>query len=237
MAVKKSEELGTVIDKAFSVQRQSTRLKETATDSIQDAVKLKEWLLHPRYNMDCIWPFSMYESILERIKEPDALIAELSERLRSTQQGKPDAVRRVIRLLTYLNWKYDAGLDVSTFDFFTWDNDNDRILTMLKYVHDKSHSRQEIADALGVTLRTTNDDIAKLKNGFSFMGTEIKIDDAKKGDFGSLVHPVFLALNTAEIFILTVGLSMLAEDTVFESKVFSLAGQIMNQLSPGTKEA
>jgi biotin operon repressor len=170
------------------------------------------------------------------IQDPDVLMADMGVKLRSCKQGKPDMVRRVIHFLEYLNHAYGADIDLSPFKYYIWEDQDERILTMLKYVHDKMHSRQEIADALGVTLRMLNDDIKLLKDGYSFLGTEIKIDESKKGDFGSHVHPVFLALNTADIFELTVGLSMMSQHTVFESRTLSLVGQIISQLSPEIME-
>ena len=60
--------------------------------------------------------------------------------------------------------------------------------------------------------------------------------ERKKNTYRSLIHPVFLAMNTSEIYALTVGLKLLNQGMVFEDSLGSIANKVYKQLSGYAKE-
>jgi|LSQX01.3.fsa_nt_gb predicted DNA-binding transcriptional regulator YafY len=109
---------------------------------------------------------------------------------------------------------------------------------MLKYLHAGGKTRSQIAEDFGVSERTVSDDIATLQDGFNFLGTDMKINKLERGsnEYKSIIHPIFLAMNSAEIYSLTVGLKLLSRDTVFEDSLNRIANAVYEQLSLTSKD-
>ena len=99
-------------------------------------------------------------------------------------------------------------------------------------------SREEIADHFGISERQLNDDLKILLDGFEFMDCSMQINKIvrKKNTYNSVIHPVFLALRTDEIYSLTVGLKLLSRGTVFEQSLGHIADIVYKQLSRYAKE-
>ena len=66
--------------------------------------------------------------------------------------------------------------------------------------------------------------------------TNVKLSISKRGEYTSPVHPVFLALNSAQIYALTIGMKLLSKDTVFEHALSSVSDEIYNQLTDFDKD-
>jgi hypothetical protein len=66
------------------------------------------------------------------------------------------------------------------------------------------------------------------------MGTTMTISGHNKSGsiYSSPVHPLFLALNTTQVWSLLVGLKLLSKNTVFESDHSEIANLVYTQLSP-----
>ena len=109
---------------------------------------------------------------------------------------------------------------------------------MLKYLHSGEKSRSDIAEDFGISERTVADYISTLQDGFSFLGTEMNIRGLERttNKYNSLIHPIFSALNSSEIYSLTVGLKLLSKDTVFEESLGRIANLVYEQLSENSKE-
>ncbi len=108
---------------------------------------------------------------------------------------------------------------------------------MLKYLHSGAKKREQIAHDFGISERTLADDLKNLLDGFLFLENTMKISvlERKKNTYHSLIHPIFLALNTSEIYALTVGLKILCQDTVFQDTLNTIADKIYKQLSEYAK--
>lgn len=61
------------------------------------------------------------------------------------------------------------------------------------------------------------------------MNAELSVSDW--GEYTSPVHPVFLALNSAQIYALTIGMRLLSKDTVFEYAMSSISDEVYAQLT------
>ena len=103
----------------------------------------------------------------------------------------------------------------------------------MKYLHSGRHSREDLADAFAISERALSDDLNTLPDGFEFMGTTMQINELERGSntYNSLIHPVFLALNTAEIYAVTIGLKRLAKETIFSNELNKISDSIYTQLS------
>ena len=126
-------------------------------------------------------------------------------------------------------------------DFFLNMNNLDRterLLKTLKYLHSGDKNREQIAKHFGISARALAVDLKTLLDGFNFMESTMQISklERKKNTYRSMIHPVFLAMNTSEIYALTVGLKLLSQGTVFEDSLGSIADKVYKQLSEYAKE-
>ena len=142
-------------------------------------------------------------------------------------------VLKIEHLIKYLNDKYDGHIYTEFLDYLKWTGKNDRLLKILKYLHSGKKSREAIANVFGISKRVLDDDLGTLKDGFEFMGTEMKIGELKREEntYTSPVHSVFLALNSAEIYAMTIGLKLLSKDTVFQNDLGRISDHVYLQLS------
>jgi len=113
--------------------------------------------------------------------------------------------------------KYGFCYEKTLLSNFKYKDRSERLLKMLKYLHSGAKKREQIAHDFGISERTLADDLKNLLDGFLFLENTMKISvlERKKNTYHSLIHPIFLALNTSEIYALTVGLKILCQDTVF----------------------
>ncbi|WMJ22908.1 hypothetical protein RBG61_13085 [Paludicola sp. MB14-C6] len=115
------------------------------------------------------------------------------------------------------------------------------LLNMLTYLHeeheenstDKKNTRLALAEHFGVKDRTMDSDLSELQNGFEFMGIFMQISklQRKTNIYSSKINPIFLAMDTGQIYALTIGLKMLSKGTVFERSLHEIADNIYGQLS------
>jgi DNA-binding Lrp family transcriptional regulator len=156
--------------------------------------------------------------------------------LRSFPNDKQSQAKRLQALLRYLQKRYDCAIDLTFLDTFMIRSREERLLQILTYLHSGNKSRADIAEALGISERTLSNDLATLMDGFEFMGYQMKISQLKQDNsYTSLIHPLFLAMRTDEIFSLTVGLKLISKGTVFEESLSRLADMVYKQLSSPAK--
>ncbi len=113
-----------------------------------------------------------------------------------------------------------------------------RLLNILKYLHHGEKKRADIADDFGISERALANDLKELQEGFNFMGVEMKINKLERGTntYRSMIHPIFIAMHSAEIYAMTVGLKLLSKGTVFETTLGRIADVIHKQLSGYAQE-
>lgn len=170
--------------------------------------------------------------------DPDVFIERLESGLRSFPNDKQVLAERLSVVLEYAAKKYELKLDLEFLKNFMCRNREERLLRILKYLQGGGRSRAEIAEAFGISERTLSEDMNILTGGFEFLGYKMQVKEISRGSnrYTSLIHPLFLAMRTDEIYSLTVGLKLLSRGTVFEASLGGIADLIYQQLSPYTRE-
>jgi DNA-binding Lrp family transcriptional regulator len=182
-----------------------------------------------------------YDVLNERmgdiLKDNDGFVFNIIEGVRSYPSDKSKLTERLEKLLTYLDDTYGLKFDKNIFANFKITDRNIRLLNMLKFLHSGEKTRSEIAEYFGISERTVADDLAALQDGFTFLNTEMRINKLERGlnKYRSLIHPIFLAMNSAEIYSLTVGIKLLSKGTVFEESLGRIANAVYEQLSDSSK--
>ena len=222
------------MDKTLIDELKSNKLKKTDYDNLTlffnsyyggKAVGRKEYNILDTY-------------MNEILKNKDDFISNIIQGIKSYPNDKYILSERLERFLKYLSKEYKFEYRENSFENFKIKDKTERLLMMLKYLHSGDKSRSDIAEDFGVSERTVADDLSVLQNGFGFLGTELNIANLERGNnkYSSLIHPVFLALNSAEIYSMTVGLKLLSKGTVFEESLGRIANTVYEQLSENAKE-
>ena len=172
------------------------------------------------------------------LSDSSDFIINIVQGVKSYPNDKSKLSERLEIFLNHLNNKYDLEYNENIFENFKIKDKNERLLMMLKYLHSGEKSRSDIAEDFGISERTVADYISTLQDGFSFLGTEMNIRGLERttNKYNSLIHPIFSALNSSEIYSLTVGLKLLSKDTVFEDSLGRIANLVYEQLSDNSKE-
>lgn len=167
----------------------------------------------------------------------DDFSRNVSEGVQSYPLDKYKLSFRLEALFKHLIRKYKINISSDIFQNFKTRDRNERLLKILKYLHDKEKDRAEIAEDFGISERTLSEDLKELLDGFNFMGTSMRITQLNraKNTYRSMIHPIFLAMNTSEIYALTVGLKLLSHGTVFQGPLNEIADKIYQQLSSYAK--
>ena len=176
---------------------------------------------------------------IEKIAErQDHFIIGLDEGISSYTNNKYILVCRLEKLTEHLNKKYGLSINTLSYEKYKCEGKTERLLRLLKYMHSGEKSREEIAEHFGISERQLNNDLKLLQDGFEFMDCSMQINRIvrKKNTYNSIIHPVFLALRTDEIYALTVGLKLLSRGTVFEQSLSHIADMVYKQLSEYAKE-
>ena len=171
---------------------------------------------------------------VSRIKATlDEFRVDLTGGIQSYPHDKYQLTLRIEHLIKHLNRDYGLNLDLQFFDNLKTRDRYDRLLKIIKHLHSGNHSRKDLSETFAISKRALSDDLNTLLDGFEFMGTTMKISELERGSntYSSLIHPVFLALNTAEIYAMTIGLKLLAEDTIFGDDMNRISDNLYAQLS------
>lgn len=125
-------------------------------------------------------------------------------------------------------------IDIETyFPPLNFQEKSERMIEILKYLHEEPKTREQIAQHFGISERALSDDLSELQNGsYSFLGYNMKIN-LRRGDntYDSTIHPVFLPLNLSEVYALTIGLKLTGKGTAFEDVYNYVSDCIYDQLS------
>ena len=136
-------------------------------------------------------------------------------------------------LLCYINEKHSTHFDLEFAENYNQPDKSVRLLEILKLLHTNNISKSDIADAFRISERALNNDLNALHDGIEFMGAKMQIRefDNENGKYISPNHPIFLTLNSPEVYAMTIGLKLLSENTVFQYPHTNIADQIYSQLS------
>jgi len=237
-----------LIEKAFTEGNGRDAFGKSRKDRLAEAKKLEEWF-KSKYGKERNQQSRnegaentkphLYSNPLDLtldniIDNSDIFIEHIQKGIRILTKDKHIYAYKVEHLIKFLNEKYAAGIDTKFLDYIKCSSKEQRYLEELKYLHAKGKNRGEIADIFCISERQFDDDASAIKDGFKFMNTEIKnaeLSISDRGEYTSPVHPVFLALNSAQIYALTIGMKLLSKDTVFEHAMSSVSDEIYAQLT------
>lgn len=136
--------------------------------------------------------------------------------------------------LLYFGSQNHITIDIETyFPPLKFQEKSERMIEILKYLHEEPKTREQIAQHFGISERALSDDLSELQNGsYSFLGYNMKIN-LRRGDntYDSTIHPVFLPLNLSEVYALTIGLKLTGKGTAFEDVFNYVSDCIYDQLS------
>ena len=176
--------------------------------------------------------------IRDILADQDSFYEDVLIGIRSYFQDKYLLTSRLEKLFKHLQKHFGFTFSADFFLNLKNRDRTERLLKTLKYLHSGDKSREQIAENFGISDRALAEDLKTLLEGFDFLESSMQISELerKKNTYRSLIHPVFLAMNTSEIYALTVGLKVLSQGTVFEDSLGSIANKVYKQLSKYAKE-
>lgn len=142
----------------------------------------------------------------------------------------------------FFDYFYDEWRDSVNRDrFLTADKFYDDIeldIKLLKYLQSgedetTKHGRKAIADHFSISENALNEHLTKLQNGCSILGERVKIEELRraKNTYDSTIHPLFMTLNLADMYFLSVVVPRLAKDTMYYETAKRVATKVRRQLS------
>lgn len=176
--------------------------------------------------------------IRDILADPDDFNYCVIAGIRSYPNDKYKLTCRLEHFFKHLKTRFGLPYSKDLFSNFNYRDKSEKLLKMLKYLHSGDKSRAQIAEDFGIRERSLADDLNILIDGFEFMDSRMQIAELKrkKNSYSSLIHPIFLAMNSSEIYALTVGLKLLSEGTVFQDSLSSIADKVYKQLSGHAKD-
>lgn len=231
------------IGNQISIFRGITMTKETQLSSVINEVLFKD-RYESKYNPDNTTEIlhnlfgEYYDAKLDRIsKEYTDFIETIIAAFQEYKVNTYYMALRVKRVLEFCNQNYKTEYNLDFLKQFLCRDDIERKLMLLKELHETQMTKQELADLYAVSDKTISNDIAELRNEFSFMGSTMKIENVERKVpvYSSKINPVFMALDTGEIYALTIALKKLSKNTVFESTLCNIADKVYTQLSQYSK--
>lgn len=179
------------------------------------------------------------QTLSDILDDKEGFLEDINYFLAGSRQGKYQYAMRFETLLNYLNHHFQASILTDFLSKYLTEDDSQRRLKLLMGMHpgiNKSRkSIAQIADEFGVDVKTIREDFNRLAQDFSFLGSEIKIKGFYE-DNNSPVHPVFLALNSTQIYGLLYALKVLASGTVVDEVSQEIATSVYSQLSQFGKD-
>jgi len=161
-------------------------------------------------------------------------LEKTADGVQSYQRNKKKLNNYVRDFLKFFGSQNDIPMDIETyFPPLKFMEKTERMIEILKYLHEEPKTREEIADHFGISERQLNKDLSELQNGdYSFLGYNMKINlERRKNTYDSTIHPVFLPLNLSEVYALTIGLKLTGKGTAFEDVFNYVSDCIYDQLS------
>ena len=173
-------------------------------------------------------------TLRDLLNNSEAFLQDINDFIAGRNNGKYQYTRRFEVLLDYINNTWNAELSTAFLKKFLYKDDDRRILEILKWLHGHNKSSKksmaEIAEEFGVDVKTIRHDFARLESSFEFLDAVVKIDSID-ATYISPVHPVFLALNSAQLYALFYALRILSKNTVMEEFAEEISTAVYSQLS------
>lgn len=226
--------LSILIDQAYSTTNTGNRFdtykrakeKERLLNAIHEK-STKEWELGQ---------IDLNQRLSDIRIDRNDFVRNIKDFIKSKTNGKYQYALRFETLIEYMNEKYKAEVPTDFLKSFLIKDADRRRIELLKLFHSHASKPRNLAayaEELGVDIKVLREDILRLERDFSFMDTDIKIQpfDIKSEIKSSSVHPVFLALNTTQVYCLLLILKEMARDSVLEVVAEDIADSIYSQLS------
>ena len=156
----------------------------------------------------------------------------LDEYLRSSK-GDSESAARLIRAFYAECESAGNPVDSSLPEQRLIDSPLLRQLEIAKYLQ-LPHTKGEIAEHFGRTESSIQKDLRELREGITVMGAEIRIGERyrnRRKVYTTTVHPVFLPLNLAELYLMTIQLVEDTKGSVFHAEYRAVAERIWGQMS------
>ncbi|MCF0247700.1 MAG: hypothetical protein HUJ86_03745 [Synergistes sp.] len=194
-------------------------------------------------------------------KLPEKPVLELFKRLEGSRlaeldrfEGRDltelkDKISDVIRSAPF-DEQLDYVRSINAFFFGMTGNDQERIcqvdklfdktsthIRLLKYLQGGEEigprrTQEKIARKFCMSPQAMGGYLSELRNGTNILGSDVKIElRPRSNDYDSTIHPIFLALNLTEVYLLTVGLKK-----ALGSSANELIADIFRQLSGYAQE-
>ena len=233
--------LSDLIDHAFSRRRVHTDYFKNEEIDGQRKQLIKGIKANAlKHNSDSGCVINLDSTLKDISTNIDSFQSDVEEFISSLTKDKYLYALRFDLLIQYMNEKYSLSISNEFLNKFKFKDADQRRIAILKYLHEDAagKSRQDIALAFGIDEKTLREDMNILKDGFHFMGNTMHIEGHDKAGkiYSSPVHPLFLALNTTQIWSLIMGLKLLPKGSVLEFDLSEIADMIYAQLSPFAKK-
>ena len=114
-----------------------------------------------------------------------------------------------------------------------------KLLKFLQSGEDEStkKTRPQIAEHFTISETALKEHLSKLQDGCNLLGQTVKIEELRraKNTYDSTIHPVFMALDLADVYFLTVVVPRLAKNTMYCESAQRLSAITYKQLSDYAK--
>lgn len=223
-----------IIDEAFINGYGKEKFGANEKERQKEAEKLKNWFVNYYQSTDDI-----NEVDINKIAaDTDEFAFKIIDGIRSFPNDKYKLSLRIEQLVGTLKRDFNLDIEIPEIDNFKYKDRNERLMKILKYLHEGNKSRAEIAETFGISERTLSEDIKDLFNGYEYMGTTMQISEMERGSntYKSLIHPIFHALHMKEIYAMTIGMKLMGKGTVFETDFNRISNQVYTQLSDVAKK-
>lgn len=169
----------------------------------------------------------------------EAISAAIKESVRSYTRDKNKIIEIYQDFVNFIKSEYGIDIPIEFPPLFS--SDFDRMMYIIKEFHESERDIAYLEDKLWISGRTIEGELAKLRseNGVSIMGQKITLHGIKRQrggiEFESTVHPIFLALNLAQVIVILHGLKYMAENEAYKEYALKILQCIWNELSDYAK--
>jgi len=162
---------------------------------------------------------NVVDRTIDDIEVQEAIGAAIKESVKSYTRDKNRAINEYKNFVNFIRRKYQVNIPVGFPPVIS--SEIDRLMFIVKELHEKGRGASYLADKLWVSDRTIEEDLKKLRSdeGVSILGQKIRVKgiERQKGsiEFESTVHPIFLALNLTQVVVMLQGLKHITRDEAY----------------------
>lgn len=165
------------------------------------------------------------------------------ETVKGYSSNKKTAIIILKKMIEYLvaSKGFDANIKFPPIDI---SNSFERQMYLAKILQTSDITLAELSDALWISERTLNEDIARIRGHFDdpiqICGKVFKVNEISRNrgkvNFTSTVHPMFMTFNITQVIATLKGLKYMGDDPVLKQYALLTARQIWEQLSDYAKK-